>query len=97
MNVRFYPDELGKLLKGESGPVAKEILRAAIQVEGNAKRLAPVDTGRLRSSITHEVGRDGRGLYGSVGSDGAYAMYQEFGTRYVPAHPFLRPALDRLR
>ena len=44
--------------------------------EGYAKKLAPVDTGNLRNSITHTV--DGDVL--SVGSNIPYAAYVELGT-----------------
>jgi len=95
--VRFYPDKLAELLEGPSGPVAKDLLRRTIQVEGAAKRLCPVDTGRLRASITHSIERDGRGLVGFVGSNVDYAIYQELGTRFQRAQPFLRPALRAAR
>lgn len=80
------------------GPFAKDLEKKAIQVESAAKRLAPVDTGRLRGSISHSAPKvDGKGLYILIGSDVEYAIYQEFGTRYMGAQPFLRPALDVVR
>jgi len=39
----------------------------------------------------------GNGLEGYVGSGLEYATYQEFGTRYMPAQPYLRPAGDTVR
>lgn len=73
-------------------------LRAGLEILGqvaetSAKQHAPVDTGNLRRSITHEVGRDLGGLYVRYGTDVQYGIYQELGTRYHPAQPFLRPAL----
>ncbi len=38
-----------------------------------------------------------QGLEGIVGSSLNYATYQEFGTRYMKAQPFLRPAGDAVR
>lgn len=95
-DVVFHLDKaaLDALLKGPDGPVAKDINRRAVQVEGAAKRLAPVDTGRLRGSITHAMGVDGQGVFADIGTDVEYAIYQEFGTRYQSGTPFLRPALD---
>lgn len=84
---------LQELLNGPQGPVGRELLRRVIRVESAAIRACPVDTGRLRSSITHDVGQDERGLVGRVGSDVVYAPYVEFGTSRTPAQPFLRPAL----
>ena len=92
--VTFRGDALKRLLESEDGPVAKHLARLALQVERRAKALAPVDTGRLRSSITWELGRDEQGLVARIGSNVEYAAYQEFGTRTVPASPYLRPALD---
>ncbi len=60
-----------------AGPVRDFLMRSALTVEVEAKRRAPVDTGRLRSSITHNV----RPTEAIVGSNVAYAPYVEFGTR----------------
>jgi len=64
-----------------------------VKVESAAKRYCPVDTGLLRSSIHHEVGIDGRGLFARIGSDVEYALYVEMGTRRMAGQPYLRPAL----
>jgi HK97 gp10 family phage protein len=84
---------LSKLLTGAEGPVAKDLVRRAIQVEATAKRLVPVDTGRLRDSITHAVSADGLGLKADIGSNVEYAIFVELGTSRVPARSFLRQAL----
>lgn len=46
--------------------------------EGYAKLKCPVDTGRLRNSITHEVNTDGK--FVRIGTNVEYAPYVEFGT-----------------
>jgi HK97 gp10 family phage protein len=85
---------LDQLLNGPSGPVAKELERTAISVERTAKRLCPVDTGRLRSSISHGLEKSPLGgLSAVVGTNVNYALPVEFGTRFTPPQPFLRPAL----
>ncbi len=91
--VVYRPNAINDLLDSSDGAVAKEILKTAIKVEGAAKRLSPVDTGRLRSSIHHEIGRDYLGPFAIVGTDVNYGIYVELGTRYARAQPFLRPAL----
>lgn len=78
------------------GPAGKYMQRLALQVETAAKRLAPVDTGRLRSSITHSVSGNGDSLRADIYSDVNYAIYQELGTRYQSGKPFLRPALHSI-
>lgn len=75
------------------GKLVKDVDRRCLKVEGQAKQLAPVDTGRLRSSITHEVERQGEEVVGRIGSNVEYAAHQEFGTSRMAAHPYLRPAL----
>jgi HK97 gp10 family phage protein len=50
---------------------------------GDAKRFAPVDTGRLRSSITGQVSQVGFPMprvQGIVGTNVEYSAYMEFGT-----------------
>lgn len=96
-HLRLNPGALDELLRGESGPIAKDLERRAIRVESAAKRLCPVDTGRLRASITHALDRDGDGLYAIVGSDVEYAPHVELGTSRATAQPFLRPALQAAR
>lgn len=67
-----------------------------------ARRLVPVDTGYLLSQIEWE--RISKGVFevrvnGSVQAEtGAYyAIYVEFGTRYMRAQPFFRPAIALAR
>lgn len=93
VTIRFDADGLRELLESEHGPVAKDLARRANKVSNQAKRLCPVDTGRLRSSITMDLGQDGDGLFAMVGTNVNYAEFVEFGTRYTRPQPFLRPAL----
>lgn len=80
-----------------AGCVARDLMRRGYKVEAQAKRDAPVDTGRLRASIkTEAFTRDG--LPGArVGSDVNYARWVHDGTRYMRARPFLLRALDAAR
>lgn len=91
--TRLDERALRQLLEDEDGPVGKALLRSVVRIEGSAKRMCPVDTGRLRSSITHALDRDARGLVGVVGTDVDYAPFVELGTSRAGAQPFLRPAL----
>jgi HK97 gp10 family phage protein len=90
---RFDDEGLRDLFDSRDGPIAKDLLRRTLRVESGAKRLCPVDTGRLRSSITHAVEQDEQGLVGRIGTDVDYAPFVELGTSRAPAQPFLRPAL----
>lgn len=85
---------LAELFTSPSGEVARDLQRRALQVDRAAKQLCPVDTGRLRSSITNELGQDGDGLVATIGTNVEYAPHVELGTSKMAAQPFLLPALE---
>lgn len=93
--VTYYVEAEHELVTGADA--AKYLTKLSLTVERTAKRLAPVDTGRLRSSIGHTLVRDSEGLLALVGSRVAYAGYVEYGTRKMRARPYLRPALRSIR
>lgn len=95
--VRMDKPALDRLLESEHGDVARHLLKLAVMVERTAKHLCPVDTGRLRASITHAIAHDNLGILALVGSDVYYAIYVELGTRFMRAQSFLRTALASLR
>lgn len=64
--------------------------RAGQVVRQRAQSNAPVDTGALVRSIR----ADATGTTVTVGAYERYAAFQEYGTIYVPASPYLRPALE---
>ena len=59
-----------------------------LTAETYAKKATPVDTGRLRNSISHTV--DGEAAY--IGSNVEYAPYVELGTSRTKAHHMLQKA-----
>jgi HK97 gp10 family phage protein len=68
---------------------AKDALQqAALIVQRGAQANAPVRTGNLRRSITTRV--QGNAAY--VGTSVVYAPFVEFGTKHMPARPFLSKA-----
>lgn len=81
------------LLRSPDGPVGRFLAQIAQDVTNLAKQLAPVDTGRLRSSISWTMGLAAGGLFAEVGSNVEYAPYVELGTVYQQAQPYLVPAL----
>ena len=76
--------------KASDEAIARALEAIGLQAEGYAKLLAPVDTGRLRNSISHEV--SDQTVY--IGTNVEYAAYQEFGTRRMKAQPYLAPAVE---
>ena len=87
MDVKFT-DNSAEILEAFEQATARGLEKIGLTAEGYAKRNAPVDTGRLRNSITHEV--DGQEVY--IGSNVKYAPYVELGTSTQKARPFLKPA-----
>ena len=87
MDIKFT-DNSAEILKAFEQATAKGLEKVGLVAEGYAKAKAPVDTGRLRNSITHEV--DGQDAY--IGSNVEYAPYVELGTSTQKARPFLKPA-----
>lgn len=71
--------------------VSNEIKKTAYKIERDAKKKCPVDTGRLRGSITTNLGN----LEAEVGTNVEYARFVEFGTRYQEAKPFMVPAIEK--
>lgn len=65
-----------KLNNLSSEAIKKALTKSALLVEADAKINCPVDTGLLRSSITHNVYDD----YAEVGTNYSYAPYVEHGT-----------------
>ena len=72
-----------------TGALARALEKIGLVAEGYAKRLCPVDTGRLRNSITHAD--DGEAEY--IGTNVEYAPYVELGTSRTRAQPYLKPAV----
>ena len=96
-----FPKQSEKMLK-------EALIPGLAIIASDAKKRAPVDTGRLMSSIgakADHVYRDkpapgileakkvGSEIVGKVGSAVVYAAYQEYGTQYQPGKPYMRPAL----
>ena len=64
-----------------AGPVRDMLTAIALRLEEDARRNAPVDTGRLRASITHEVDQAHEvPEQAIVGTNVEYAPFQEYGT-----------------
>ncbi len=77
--------------------IQKQAVRTIVKKNGaalqkKAQKKAPIDTGTLERSIGLEIGNDG--LTATVEPTAAYAAYVEYGTRFMKAQPYLRPAFD---
>lgn len=70
--------------------IAKALTMIGMKAEGNAKAICPVDTGRLRNSITNAIDTGENAVY--IGTNVEYGPDVELGTRKMHAHPYLKPA-----
>ncbi len=71
--------------------VGKAIEKAVFKVNERAKRNSPVDTGRMRASISKSVSE--RAMSGEVVVGVRYGIYVHEGTRYMKGRPFLENAV----
>lgn len=79
----------------QTGAIKEAVKLSALSIEATAKQLCPVDTGRLRSSIHHEI--TAFGFNATVGTNVEYAPFIEFGTARQRAQPYLFPAAEAER
>ncbi|MDN6670662.1 MAG: HK97 gp10 family phage protein [Staphylococcus equorum] len=85
-------EALNKALKESQNiePIRKVVKNNGAQMQNKAQRLAPVDTGALKRSISIDL-QDG-GFTAKVSPGVDYAAYQEYGTRFQSGTPFMRPS-----
>lgn len=94
MRVDVAYDRLDESQRNAHRGIEGALRDGALETQGEAQRIVPVDTGRLRASITT---RDSGPLTWEVYTNVEYAPYVEYGTRYMAAQPFARPAYERRR
>jgi HK97 gp10 family phage protein len=73
--------------------VSAIIRKASYDVEAHAKSVVPVDTGKLKNSITVEFPSQTKAI---ISPHTEYAVFVEFGTRRQRAKPYMRPAAERV-
>ena len=88
-------DNSAEVLEAMRSQVLKGLAAIGQEAEGFAKEQCPVDTGRLRNSITNEVDDGENAVY--IGSNVEYAPYVEYGdkaTHKTGGAHFLRDAVS---
>ena len=102
-NLSILQDNTAYIVQSMDRALAEALDEIGEMVVQRARELCPVDTGRLRNSITHRMGGGGFSFPGmgasvgkevTVGSNVEYAAYVELGTSKMDAQPFLRPAAE---
>ena len=91
ISVSVDTTKINELLATIPGNKNKAVREAANYILGEARTLAPVRTGYLKSNSEVE-GEGGNSL---IKFNAEYAAYVELGTRKMAAQPFLTPAVDR--
>ena len=82
-------DHTREWLSALAPALSRGLGEVGLVAEVHAKARCPVDTGRLRDSITHAQ-LDAR--HEAIGTNVEYARYVELGTSRAGARPFLVPA-----
>lgn len=72
-----YKDNTDEVLEALESAKKRGLEAIGLTAEGHAKKETPVDTGRLRNSISHET--DDEAAY--IGTNVEYAPYVELGAR----------------
>jgi HK97 gp10 family phage protein len=90
-------DELCEALerRADTSAVKSVVSANGARLQSKAMRNAPIDTGALMRSIGLTL-KDG-GLTAEVQPAMEYAAYVEYGTRFMEAQPYLRPAFDEVK
>ena len=87
----FFKDNSNLVLSALEDALNRSLEKIGERAEELAKKECPVDTGRLRDSITHTVNTEAKTV--TVSSDVEYSPYVELGTSKMPPKPFLKPAM----
>lgn len=91
MDVQIRQDNTEIVLNGIKDAIEKSLETSGILVSNAAKKECPVDTGRLRNSITHQKSGD---KSVDIGTNEKYGKFVELGTSKMRAQAFLRPAAE---
>ena len=72
-----YKDNTDKVLSALERAKKRGLEAIGLTAEGHAKKITPVDTGRLRNSMAHAVDDDAA----YIGTNTSYAIFVETGAR----------------
>jgi len=92
MSVDVKEDNTEEFDREFKDAISRALEKVGLTAERYAKALTPVDTGRLRNSITHQV-INGENV-AVIGTNVEYAPYVELGTSRQEAQPYLVPAAE---
>lgn len=90
MQFEIKSDNIQQAIKDKDERVERALVQIGLMMERYAQSICPVDTGRLRSSITND--HDDTSVI--VGTNVEYAPYVEYGTSRQRAQPYLKPSVQ---
>lgn len=93
MSVNFqFTSHVDELKNALPDAIERALEAIGMQAADNVADLAPVDTGRLKASITHQTDVNEQCVY--IGTNVEYAAYVELGTSKHPEpQPYLQPGI----
>lgn len=84
-----------KLQKNMKKDAVKTVIKKnGSRLQQSAQQKAPVDSGTLKRSITLDI--TDAGMTAESEATVHYAGYVEYGTRFMKAQPYMRPALKEV-
>jgi HK97 gp10 family phage protein len=89
--IEEFQAAMSKLDSGLQRHVHRYLASLAADVKAEARRLVPVRTGYLRSTIYARI----QEWVAEIGAEATYSFFVEFGTRYMQAQPYLWPAIQQ--
>lgn len=87
-------DKLEKQLKKNItlNDVKKVVRKNGAGLQKAAQKKAPIDTGTLKRSVGIDI--TDSGMTATVEPTAEYSAYVEYGTRFMKAQPYMKPALE---
>lgn len=92
-DLEITEDNTDPVVKALGIATTRALEAIGMEAQGDAARLCPVDTGRLRNSITHAIDSDGKAAV--IGTNVEYALYVHEGTSRHKGQPFLTDAVTQ--
>lgn len=92
-NLEIIEDNTDAVIEALGRGIARALEAVGIQAESDAARICPVDTGRLRNSITHTI--DGDEQMAVIGTNVEYALFVHEGIHGRKGQPFLTDAVTQ--
>ncbi|MDI9577063.1 MAG: HK97 gp10 family phage protein [Thermoproteota archaeon] len=87
--VEEFKAAMQRLDSGMQRQVHRQLVSWAADVKALARKLVPIRTGYLQSTIYAKISE----WVAEIGADATYALFVELGTKYMQAQPYLYPAI----